>query len=122
MKKLTKQQALEACKKHWQWIADTGGDKWDYPFEGTVPSHGCYACQYNDEHPRKGGDSYHCGSNCIIRWRGGDGSCVSGEYDDWCLASNQKAARAAALSIVKLCDDALARLISNRVKEVKDEK
>jgi len=105
---LTKREAITKCKEQWLWVAeDPTRDKEDYP-PAKYMKCSCFCCQYNVENA-----SNFCGKNCLLDWRNG-GYCVLGEYDDWrdafYIDNDYPATKAAALSIVALCDKALIEL------------
>jgi len=107
MKRLTKEEALQGCKKQWLWAAETGGLKQDYPFEDGRLLGTCYACEYDHQQ-----SACFCGEYCIIPWPGGDCQLA----DESPFTDYEKAARGseeereAALAIAALCDKALKAL------------
>jgi len=106
MKLLSREEALQKCKKHWLWVAKTGQNKSDYPFEDKKPDSSCYACEYSHQN-----DWNFCNKNCIIPWP--EGCCVAEKspfkaYCDAKANSNEK--KEAALAIAALCDKGLAQI------------
>jgi hypothetical protein len=108
MERLTKEEALQGCKRVWLWVAETGENKLDYPFEER-PRNLCYACEYDDQNSGR-----FCNENCIISWPGG--SCIAGEspYKAYCHAATYPDEKEAALAIAALCDKALEALHEER--------
>lgn len=104
MKRLTRKDALEECKKQWLWMANNPGRKKKDYFDETgikeIPRFGCYACEYDKQHEDK-----FCYEKCIIDW--GEGRvcfCGRAAYDEWRRAKTLEESRNAALKIVKLCE------------------
>lgn len=49
----TKREALEACREHWQWLAENPGkDKDDWPELCPSIRDDCYCCEYMGYRPR----------------------------------------------------------------------
>jgi hypothetical protein len=110
MERLTKEEALQRCKKQWLWAAKTGQHKSYYPFEDGYPDCYCYACEYDEQN-----DHNFCDESCIVPWPG-DGCCdEKSPYFAYLAAdSDSKEAKEAALAIVALCDKALEALHEER--------
>ncbi len=48
--KLTRRQAIDKSIELWEWLAETGKEKKDYPWEGKVPTVECYLCEFTHGH------------------------------------------------------------------------
>jgi hypothetical protein len=111
MERLTKEEALQRCKKQWLWVAKTGKRKSQYPYEDSRPKFDCYACEYDAQNDHK-----FCHGNCIVPWPG-DGYCYStgspfNTYNNANGGSEEE--KKAALAIAALCDKALKALHEER--------
>ena len=64
MKRLTKDEAIDKFRRHWEWIG-MGNSKHDFPdfWIGESPYAGCYLCEFNNQN-----SGQFCGKNCIIDW------------------------------------------------------
>jgi len=114
MKRLTKRKALEICRELWVWLADHP-EKWKNEWPGWE-KYGkmkayCPCCEYNEQH------GYHyCNAACLIKWPGG--ICLNdfSPYRQWAGAISPAIRTKYARKIVKLCDEALARLPKRKKK------
>jgi hypothetical protein len=112
MERLTKEEALQLCKKQWLWVAVTGKLKSQYLYEDNRPKFDCYACEYDAQNDHK----FCRWGNCIVPWPG-DGYCYStaSPYDTYRNADwDSEERKEAALAIAALCDEALEALHEER--------
>jgi hypothetical protein len=116
-KGLNLRETLQACREHWQWLADNPNkSKGDYFRAQGIGFHdrpecGCFACQWDTEN---GDKSLGCVQTCPLKniWPNGCTDYPS-PYNDWLIVSNTSRVADAtkhALAIVKGCDEALAAL------------
>lgn len=110
MRKLTKREALTKCREHWLWLS-TNPSKLKHEFfqgKDKFPKNRCYACEYSQTH-LKNNKKFYCNFECIIKWK--SGCCMDriSEYVIYLNAPLEKK-KVLAFAIVKLCDEALARL------------
>jgi hypothetical protein len=104
-KKLTQIEALRICRELWIWMARTGAaHKSSWPGWGKygLMDADCPCCEYRTTHGAR-----HCWHDCLIRW--GNGGCWGGEYGDWGYAMSSLMRSEAALSIVRLAEEALRK-------------
>ena len=64
--KSTRKEALEACKQHWQWLADNPEkDKDDWPELDPTTHDDCYCCEFMLSQPRGEMNRIDC-RNCPL--------------------------------------------------------
>jgi hypothetical protein len=106
MKLLSREEALQKCKKQWLWVAETGKHKSNYPFEDGRPLYSCYACEYSVQD----GDKF-CYEKCIVPWPGGGCLESKSPYKDYMNAPPfSEESKEAALAIAALCDKGLSEI------------
>lgn len=111
MMKLTRKQALLACKEIWQQRANN--PELDYYLSTKKYRNNCPACEYNKTHKQ-----HYCGTTCILSntWPYGCMSTVRNPFEKWKIGrqhKNFKLCTLAALKIVKGCNEAL-ELLANK--------
>ena len=108
----TRRESLERCRKLWLYIAENNGDKISaYMNIGFVKrdNSDCPACEYRESHTRK----IYCYEYCIISWPLDTCMSYKSPFVLWDLAKrydNKQNQKKYAMRIVKLCDEALAKL------------
>ena len=81
MKKMSKREALEKCRDHWQWMADTGSNyKSDYFDENgiyAIPELDCYCCAYVSQQPDATSATAEGCEQCLLKGYAWDICCES---------------------------------------------
>ena len=87
--RLTKKKALELSITLWEWLAETGKEKYDWmgwvKNGGKYEAHdGCFFCEYEKQHRDNNADG--C-STCPLE--NGKEGCLDTPFGDWCLAGTK---------------------------------
>lgn len=111
---MTRGEALQKCKEHWRWLADTGGKLRSEYFEikgihsKEWPLNECYCCEYDTQFTAEGEvDCPHCP---LTGYAWSSSSCLSREvsiFDAWFCSTTSHERSFWALKMVEACDRAL---------------
>ena len=103
--KLTKRKALQECIRIWSVLAATGdGDKRSVKNADKYES-ACPCCHYS-----KVNDDLYCDEDCIIKWPGSWCLSAGSPFAKWEDAVTRATCKKYAQQIVKLAEEALAKL------------